>query len=70
MGLNINTLHIFLSTQIILFNIESAGEAHSPSNFAHDFRVCKKMLLLLSVLRNPKCSAKSMVKACPAEIDS
>lgn len=44
MCLNINTLHIFCSTQIILFIIESAAEAHSPSNFANDFKVCKKIL--------------------------
>lgn len=30
--------------QIILFNTESADEAHSPSNFADNFRACKKIL--------------------------
>lgn len=44
MGLNIDTLHIFFSTQIILFNIESAAEVHSPFNLANGFRVWKKIL--------------------------
>lgn len=56
MGLNINTLHIFFSTQIILFNIESAVEVHLTFNLANDFRVQKKTLS-----RTVECPEESQV---------